>query len=64
MDTQQPATCPACQGEITFGYGLAGGGDSEGNPSHYYMCLDCDWISSAPQQTMCFPHGLVDEPKE
>jgi len=31
--------CPECGGEITPGYGLAGGGMGP-----YQLCLDCGWI--------------------
>jgi hypothetical protein len=61
METERPDQCPECKGEVTFGYGFAGGSDAEGNPTHYYMCLDCDWMSSKPKETICFPHGLVED---
>lgn len=48
--------CPECSGEITFGFGLAGGGDENGNPSVYWLCLDCDWMSPRPNKTVCFHH--------
>jgi len=32
-------TCPKCGGEITFGFGLAGGGYGP-----YWLCLVCDWF--------------------
>jgi len=60
--------CPECGGETTFGFGLAGGGveDEAGQtvPGVYFMCLDCDWMSCRPKQTICFPHGLVHEGSE
>lgn len=31
--------CPKCGGQITFGFGLAGGGYGV-----YWLCLDCDWF--------------------
>jgi hypothetical protein len=59
--------CPQCHGEITFGYGLAGGGQ-EGEqgkePGVYWMCLDCEWMGPTAQETVCFPHGLVQEKSE
>ncbi len=33
------AECPVCGGEVTFGYGLAGGG-----LGGYTFCLDCGRI--------------------
>jgi hypothetical protein len=63
MVATKPDQCPECQGEVTFGYGLAGGSDPNGDPTHYYMCLDCDWMSSKPKETICFPHGLMNDNK-
>lgn len=31
--------CPQCGGELTFGFGLAGGGCGA-----YVLCLDCDFF--------------------
>lgn len=64
MSDKCPDQCPECGGEVTFGFGLAGGGapDEAGEktvPGHYFMCLDCDWMSSRPKETLCFPFGLV-----
>ncbi len=56
-----PECCPDCGGEITFGFGLAGGVDADGNPAVYWLCLECDWMSSRPKETICFPHGIVEE---
>ena len=49
--------CPNCKGEVAFMYGLAGA-TSEGL-GVYWVCLDCDWQGSRPQDTVCFPHGLI-----
>jgi len=66
LKIDSPDTCPKCNGETTFGYGLAGGGtlDEHGDvvPGAYVMCLDCDWMGPMPQKTICFPQGLVREP--
>ena len=55
--------CPRCRGEITCGFGLAGGGveneDGQNVPGVYYMCLDCDWMTPEAKKTVCVPHGLV-----
>lgn len=59
--------CPKCGGEITFGFGLAGGGVKENGetvPGVYFMCFDCDWMSPESQETICFPHGIVPEKTE
>lgn len=40
---------------------LGTGTDEEGNPAQYYMCLDCNWMSSKPKETVCYPHGLMEE---
>jgi len=65
---EDPKNCPKCNGEITFGFGLAGGGtkndDGETVPGAYWMCLDCDWMGPEPQETICFPHGLVRQATE
>jgi hypothetical protein len=61
ISIESPKRCPACDGEITFGYGLAAGGPE---PRGYYMCLDCDWMGPRAQQTVCFPHGIVTEVDE
>lgn len=46
--------CPECGGEVTFGFGMAGGGEQGG----YEMCLDCDWFSKPKGGAMnCFPLG-------
>jgi hypothetical protein len=65
VNTEDPKSCPQCGGEITFGFGLAGGGVDHGEgtePGVYWLCLDCDWMGPGPQETICFPHGLVNEP--
>jgi hypothetical protein len=59
--------CPKCNGETTFGFGLAGGGakdpeDGGTVPGVYSICLECDWMGPTAQETICFPHGLVGEP--
>lgn len=59
MKAEFPTSCPKCSGEITFSYGLAGGGPE---PAVYWLCLDCDWMGPQPDKTVCFPHGLVKEP--
>jgi hypothetical protein len=50
--------CPKCGGELTFGFGMAFGGDQSG----YEMCLDCDWYEkpgvTPPGETTCFPYGI------
>lgn len=64
IKVEHPQECPACGGEITFGFGLAGGGvDSEQGtvPGAYFMCLDCGWMGRTGHETICFPHGLVEE---
>ncbi len=65
MKIEEPRSCPKCGGEITFGFGLAGGGvqseDGSTVPGAYWMCLDCDWMGPTAQKTICFPHGLVRE---
>ena len=50
--------CPNCSGEVTSMFGLAGGGEE---PGVYWLCLDCDWMSSIPKNPVCFPFGLVDD---
>ncbi len=40
------ALCPKCNGEITFGYGLAFGGIGG-----YRMCLECDWHHKTQDQS-------------
>lgn len=62
MKVERPETCPTCDGEITFGFGLAAGGvqSEDGTvPGAYWMCLECDWMGPSPQKTICFPDGLV-----
>jgi hypothetical protein len=58
--------CPKCKGEITSMFGLAGGGnvgeDGKINPGVYWICLDCDWMESRSDETLCFPFGLVEDP--
>lgn len=61
LEKTSDGKCPDCGGETTFGFGLAGGGDAEGNPGIYWLCLDCDWQEPKPRKTVCFPHGLVKE---
>jgi hypothetical protein len=67
MTIEDADRCPKCGGETTFGFGLAGGGqkDEEGQtvPGVYFMCLgeNCDWVGPEPQETICFPHGLVHQ---
>lgn len=39
MTLAEDARCPVCGGELTFGYGFAGGGLGA-----YTFCLDCDRI--------------------
>lgn len=52
--------CPKCDGETTFGFGLAGGVAEDDNPRGYTLCLECDWQDPKPTHTVCFPHGVVD----
>lgn len=55
--------CPQCGGDTTWMYGLGGGVDADGNPTSYRICLDdCGWQEPKPKATVCFPHGLVEEP--
>lgn len=65
MSKSECQPCPECGGEVTFGYGLAGGGGGgtgeDQGPAGYRMCLDCDWLDPRPQTTVCFPHGLRTE---
>jgi len=50
--------CPECGGEVTFGYGLAGGGD----PGGYEMCLECDWfLKPEGGEPSCFPFQSKEE---
>ena len=57
LQVEKPENCPKCAGEITFMYGLGGGGMGV-----YWVCLDCDWQGPQPEETVCFPHGLVEKP--
>jgi hypothetical protein len=65
MEIEKIETCPSCGGTIAFGFGLAGGGvqDEAGDvvPGGYWMCLDCEWMGPKPQETICFPHGMVGQ---
>jgi hypothetical protein len=60
LEISQINDCPKCKGEVTFMYGL-GGANGMGA---YWVCLDCDWVSTSPQETVCFPHGLVNSKTE
>ena len=58
IEAEEPSECPSCRGEVTFGYGLAGGTDAEGNPRGYVLCLDCEWTGPTSENVACFPFGI------
>jgi hypothetical protein len=68
MDAESLKKCPKCGGEVSFGYGFAGGGDKDGNPAGYYMCLDdCNWVGPTCEPAKaapCFPFGRAPERAE
>ena len=48
--------CPKCGGQLTFGYGLAGGGIGS-----YWMCLDCDFFEKKQDTESCLDLAERDD---
>lgn len=58
MTRKEDAPCPVCGGELTFGFGFAGGGFG-----HYSLCLDCNRIITKHRTDSgeCFDRVAAEE---
>ena len=59
LESEEVDACPACNGEVTFVFGLGGASESNDGTGVYYVCLDCDWTGGMTQKVVCFPFGSI-----